>query len=111
MTVVGRPAPVERARFVKRERRPRHVWPRAESTALFAAAFACYTLLGWRVTLQLHVIDGDAMSRLTHAYDVFWNSPPKLAALGLVWPPLMSAVFLPFALVKPLADTGQVKMD
>ena len=70
---------------------------------LFGVSFGGYAALGWYTTV--HLVVGDATSRLTHAYDVFWNHPAKLSALGFVWPPLMSAVFLPFALIKPLATS------
>lgn len=81
--------------------KPRHV----ESIALFVLAFAGYLALGWYTTIHLNVVVGDAEARLSHAYDVFWNNPPKLAAIGFVWPPLMTLVFLPFALIKPLATS------
>jgi hypothetical protein len=97
-------APPEAAHVVER----RHVvraGGRHGSRILFLFAFAAYFAIGAYTTIHLHVVLGDAESRLTHAYDVFWNAPPKLAALGFVWPPLMSAVFLPFALVRPLATS------
>lgn len=92
---VERARPVEHAR-VRRDRR---------SLGLFLFAFGAYFAIGAYTTIHLHVVPGDAESRLTHAYDVFWNAPPKLAALGFVWPPLMSAVYLPLAIVKPLATS------
>ena len=33
------------------------------------------------------------------------NDPPKLAAIGFVFPPLTTVVFLPFTLIKPLATS------
>lgn len=92
-------------RFVKSERSRNRVRRHRASMLLYAGAFAFYLALGWYTTIHLHVVPGDAESRLTHAYEVFWNRPAKLAALGFVWPPLMSAVFLPFALLKPLATS------
>jgi hypothetical protein len=79
--------------------------PRAEPIVLWTVAFAAYLLLGRRVTLDLHVLPGDAVSRMTHAYYVFWNEPPKLAAIGFVWPPLITLVFLPLVAIKPLATS------
>ena len=97
--------PLERELFVKERHRARTFRRHRASLLLYAVAFAFYLALGWYTTIHLHVVVGDAESRLGHAYDVFWNTPAKLAALGFVWPPLMSAVFLPFALVKPLATS------
>jgi hypothetical protein len=93
--------PLERAHAVEHARVGRD----RRSLSLFLFAFATYFTVGAYTTIHLHVIPGDATSRLTHAYYVFWNTPPKLAALGFVWPPLMSAVFLPLAIVKPLATS------
>src|SRR5205085_12571814 len=76
-----------------------------ESLALFALAAAAYALLGRRVVMQQHVVVFDGLSRLAHAYFVWYNAPPKLAAIGFEWPPLMTLVFLPLAAIKPLATS------
>lgn len=104
----ARPAPPPRLveqTFEKRRRHARMTRDRVTPAALFVVAFAAYLTLGWWVTLHLHVLPGDGLSRLTHAYDVFWNVPAKLSAIGFVWPPLMTISFLPFAAVKPLATS------
>jgi hypothetical protein len=88
--------------FVKRPSRRSRV---SLSTGVFFVSFALYLLLGWRITLHLHVTPGDAVSRLAHAYYVFWNAPAKLAAVGFVWPPLITAVFLPLVVLKPLGSS------
>src|SRR4051812_30840876 len=103
MTTV--PSELAQERFVKERRRRRTLRRHRASLLLFAGVFAFYLGLGWYTTIHLHVVAGDAESRLAHAYDVFWNRPAKLAALGFVWPPLMSAVFLPLAVVKPVATS------
>ena len=76
-----------------------------ETLALFIVVFAAYATLGWRVVVRDHIVMFDAVARLSHAYFVWWNSPPKLAAIGFVWPPIASFVFLPLALIKPLATS------
>jgi hypothetical protein len=78
---------------------------RREPLVLFAVAFAGYGVLGYFVMLRWHIIVGDGVSRLLHAYFIWYNQPPKLAAVGFVWPPLMTIVLLPFAVVKPLATS------
>jgi hypothetical protein len=76
-----------------------------ETAAVFFVAFVSYAVLGWRIVVRDHIVMFDAVARLSHAYFVWWNSPPKLAAVGFVWPPIATVVFLPFTLVKPLATS------
>src|SRR5690606_36661685 len=52
-----------------------------------------------------HVVVFDALNRLTNAYLVWWNDPPKLAAIGFLFPPLTTLVFLPVTIVKPVATS------
>jgi hypothetical protein len=78
---------------------------RSESFWLFAIAFALYSALGLVMALEFHVVVWDAHSRLAHAYFVFYDSPPKLAAVGFEWPPVLTLVFLPLAAIKPLATS------
>jgi len=77
----------------------------AWSGGLFLCSFAAYFALGLRVVVQQHVVPFDALARLAHAYFVWWNLPPKLAAIGFVWPPLSTLVFLPVAGIRPLATS------
>lgn len=72
---------------------------------LFVVMAAVYFFIGYRVTVDQHVVVFDALDRLTRAYLVWHNSPPKLAAVGFVFPPLTTFVFLPFAVVKPVATS------
>src|SRR6185503_2670984 len=68
-------------------------------------SFAAYAVLGHRVVIEQHVIVFDGLSRLAHAYFAWYNAPPKLAAIGFEWPPVMTLVFLPAAAIKPLATS------
>lgn len=96
------PVAVER---VERRARPRERSPLRESLALFGLSFIVYALLGWWLTVHLQAIPYDSAFRLTHAYFALHNDPAKLAAIGFVWPPLMTIVLLPFALIKPMATS------
>jgi Dolichyl-phosphate-mannose-protein mannosyltransferase len=96
------------------EGRPRGAFPHSgqraisrpvESLLLFVALATAYGLLGVAVVTSDHVVVFDALDRLTRAYMVWHNSPPKLAAIGFTFPPLSSLIFLPFALIKPLATS------
>jgi hypothetical protein len=76
-----------------------------ENAALFLGAGAAYGALGLWVVLGQHVLVYDGLARLSHAYFVWWNAPPKLTAIGFVWPPIATLMFLPFAAIKPLATS------
>lgn len=78
---------------------------RVESLALFAVAAGIYFYVGYTVVVQDSVVVFDALDRLTRAYMVWHNDPPKLAAIGFVFPPLSTMVFLPFTVIKPIATS------
>jgi hypothetical protein len=78
---------------------------RFEMVLVFTVATLAYFLVGLHFVDTSHVVVFDALDRLTRAYMTWWDSPPKLAAIGFVYPPIQSIVFLPFALVKPLATS------
>jgi hypothetical protein len=100
------PPPVD-VRAPAPARRPR--WLPApgllESLAVFAVFAAVYFIVGYRVVVDQHLVNFDALSRLSHAYFVWHNDPPKLASVGFVWPPVQTLIYLPFALIKPLATS------
>src|SRR5205807_4700355 len=64
-----------------------------------------FGLLGYHMIADNHVIVFDALDRLTRAYLVWHNDPPKLAAIGFLFPPFTSLVYLPLAAIKPLATS------
>ncbi|HEX3874034.1 MAG TPA: hypothetical protein VHW26_07800 [Solirubrobacteraceae bacterium] len=70
----------------------------------FVVAMAVYALIGYHVTVDQHVVVFDALDRLTRAYQVWYDDPPKLAAIGFSFPPITTLVLLPLALIKPLAS-------
>jgi hypothetical protein len=76
-----------------------------EGLVLFLVAAAVYFWVGYQTVVQDGVVVFDALDRLTRAYMVWHNQPPKLAAIGFVFPPLTTMVFLPFTIVKPLATS------
>ena len=83
----------------RRSRRP------SESVVIFTLLFSVYALIGYRVVITQHVVVFDSMSHLAHAYFALHNDPAKLAAIGFEWPPVMTLVFLPLAVFKPLASS------
>jgi hypothetical protein len=76
-----------------------------EGWLLLGGTFAVFAALGIWLTVDLKVVAYDGAFRLAHAYFAWYGAPPKLAAIGFVWPPVMTLVFLPFALVRPLSTS------
>ena len=76
-----------------------------EGAIVFGVAFLVYFAIGYWVTIEQHVVVFDALDRLSRALLVWHNDPPKLAAIGFLFPPLTTAMFLPFAAIKPLATS------
>src|SRR3954468_22122332 len=76
-----------------------------EGLIIFAVAFVAYMAVGYWFTINQHVVVFDALDRLTRALLVWHNDPPKLAAIGFLFPPLTTFVFLPLAAVKPIATS------
>jgi Dolichyl-phosphate-mannose-protein mannosyltransferase len=76
-----------------------------ESLLVFLLFAGAYALLGAQVVTSDHVVVFEALDRLTRAYMVWHNAPPKLAAVGFTYPPLTSLIFLPFTLIKPIATS------
>jgi hypothetical protein len=108
-TVEPAPAPglasTEPARWTKERGKWRPSRLLLEHLALFAVASSLYFALGLWIVLREHIVLFDGLSRLAHAYFVWWNVPPKLTAIGFVWPPMATVVFLPFTLIRPLATS------
>jgi hypothetical protein len=76
-----------------------------EGLLLFAIAAGLYFWVGYRTVVDDGIVVFDALDRLARAYMVWHNEPPKLAAIGFVFPPLTTMVFLPLTIVKPLATS------
>ena len=85
------------APFAKRRRRVSPKRDARESFVLFAVAYAVYAVIGYRAVVVDRVVPFDSLARLAHAYFVWYNAPPKLAAVGFIWPPVSTLVFLPLA--------------
>src|SRR4051812_9963151 len=102
-----RPAPLRWPKGL--EERPRgrllRSAPVIETALIFLIFFGIYFAVGYKVVVEQHLVNFDALARLAHAFFVWFNSPPKLAAVGFVWPPFQTLVFLPFAAIKPLATS------
>lgn len=99
-------ARLPRARSRERVRRRLRIRPATvESTIIFLGLWGAYGWLGYRLTVNQHLVVFDAAARLAHAFFVWYGEPPKLAAIGFVWAPVSTLVYLPFALIRPLATS------
>lgn len=78
---------------------------RIETLGIFLVFGVLYALLGFRL-VDLHVVNFDALDRLSRAFMVWYNDPPKLASIGFSLPPIGTFVLIPFAAVKGLVTSG-----
>jgi hypothetical protein len=78
---------------------------RAETLGIFVGFSLLYVLVGIRL-IDLHVINFDALDRLTRAFMVWYNDPPKLASIGFSLPPIGTLILVPFAAIKGLVTSG-----
>lgn len=78
---------------------------RTESWAIWLLASVLYAALGYWLVTDMSVVSFGAIDRLTRAYLVWYNSPPKLAAIGFTYPPLQTIALLPFAVIRSLATS------
>lgn len=76
-----------------------------DGLSVFGIFAAIYFLVGYELVVELNVVNFDSLSRLAHAYFVWFNDPAKLAAIGFVWPPVQTLIYLPFALFGELATS------
>lgn len=74
-----------------------------ESTAIFVLFTAFYSVLGYWLVVKLHVVGFETLDRFDRSLMIFWNSPPKLSAIGFDYPPLSILLVAPFTVVPALA--------
>lgn len=86
-----------------------NIIPSAGNPAIYKEAkwlgFASFILglaIGGYLTLHLHYMSYDAVSRVAHAFFVLWSRNPHLGAIGFVWTPLSSILAMPLVLFYPL---------
>jgi hypothetical protein len=73
---------------------------------LVAAFFAiAYGVIGYFMLTDGRIVNFDSLARLNEAYMVWWNDPPKLAAIPLDAAPMGALAYMPFTLIKPIATT------
>lgn len=81
---------------------PRAGW---ESGIIFAIFAIVYGVVGYFMLTDARIVDFISLEHLNEAYMVFWNDPPRLAAIGLDAATFSSIVYMPLSLVKPVATS------
>lgn len=99
--VTTRRGSAEQVRAVRADARRTYL----ESGIVFLLFGAVYLVVGLYVVTKQNVVVFDALARMAHGYFVWHNDPPKLAAIGFVWPPMQSLAYLPFTAVKSLGTS------
>ena len=87
-SVGRRPADVERRR--------------GESTAVFALFTVLYSVVGYWLVVQMHVVGLETLDRFDRGLMIFHDQPAKLAAVGFDFPPLSVLLVAPFTIVPAL---------
>jgi hypothetical protein len=81
---------------------PRAGW---ESGIVFALFAIVYGVIGYFMLTDGRIVDFISLEHLNEAYMVFWNDPPRLAAVGLDAATFGSVAYMPFSIVKPFATS------
>lgn len=81
---------------------PRAGW---ESGLIFAIFSIFYGVIGYFMLTDGRIVDFVSLQHLNEAYMVFWNDPPRLAAIGLDAATFGSIMYMPFTVIKPVATS------
>lgn len=81
---------------------PRAGW---ESGIVFLFFSIVYGVIGYFMLTDGRIVDFVSLSHLNEAYMVFWNDPPRLAAIGLDAATFSSILYMPFSVIKPVATS------
>jgi hypothetical protein len=74
-----------------------------ESTAVFVAFTVLYSVVGYWLVVQVHVVGFETLDRFARSLMVVHDESPRLAAIGFDYPPLAVLFLTPFTLVPGLA--------
>lgn len=78
---------------------------RWESTAIFAFFAVAYSVIGYWLVVEQHVVGFETLDRWTRALMIWKNEPPKLSAVGFDYAPLSVLLLAPFAIVTALVKS------
>lgn len=86
-----RPADIQRRRW--------------ESVAIFAVFTVLYSVIGYWLVVEKHVVGFETLDRWTRALMIGRNEPPKLSSVGFDYAPLSVILLAPFAFVPVLTKS------
>jgi hypothetical protein len=81
---------------------PRRRW---ESAAIFAVFTVMYSVIGYWLVVDQHVVGFETLDRWTRALMIWRNEPPKLSSVGYDYPPLAVLLVAPFAWLPVLSKS------
>src|SRR4051812_9221560 len=99
-------APATAPPAVTQEQSATEAVPWFESMAILAIFAIAYVVIGYQIVVNQHVVSFDALDRLSRAFMVWYNDPPKLAAIGFSIPPGGTFALLPAAAVRDAVTSG-----
>ena len=76
-----------------------------ESAAVFAVFAAVYSVVGYWLVVEKHVVGFETLDRWTRALMIWRNEPPKLSSVGFDYAPLSVVLLAPFAFVPVLTKS------
>lgn len=74
-----------------------------ESTAIFVLFTVFYSIVGYWLVVQMHVVGFETLDRFDRSLMIFHNEPPKLSSVGFDYPPLSILLLTPFTVIPALA--------
>lgn len=76
-----------------------------ESTAIFAVFTILFSVVGYWLVVDKHVIGFETLDRWNRALMIFHNEPPKLSSVGFDYAPLSVVLLAPFAVIPALTKS------
>jgi len=87
-------------------RRPHDITRRpAESALVFGLFTLAYTVIGYWLVVDMHVVGFETLDRFNRAVMISHNEPPKLSSIGFDYPPLAVILIAPLGIVTALSSS------
>ncbi len=74
-----------------------------ESAAIFTFFTVGYSIVGYWLVVQMHVVGFETLDRFDRSLMIFHNEPAKLSSVGFDYPPLSILFLTPFTVIAALA--------
>ena len=87
-------------------RRPDDIARRpAESALVFGLFTLAYTVIGYWLVVDMHVVGFETLDRFNRAVMISHNEPPKLSSIGFDYPPLAVILIAPLGIITALSSS------